>query len=96
MPDQPVLQQNAPNPFNASTVIAFELPAGLSGPLRLSIYNLSGQLVRGWSIDAVSAGAYRLRWDGRAADGGAVASGVYVYRLEADAWALHRRMVVLR
>ena len=96
VPDQPVLQQNAPNPFNASTVIAFELPAGLSGPLRLSIYNLSGQLVRVWPVDAAGAGAYRLTWDGRADDGRPVASGVYVYRLETDAWALHRRMVLLR
>ena len=36
-------QQNAPIPFNASTVIPLQVPADLAGEaMRMRIYNLSG------------------------------------------------------
>ena len=55
-PGRPVLQQNAPNPFNASTVIPFQVPASLAGEeIRLHIYNLSGQVVRVLHADAPGA-----------------------------------------
>jgi hypothetical protein len=37
------LYQNYPNPFNPSTTIRFDLAKG--GPVKLSIYNIKGQLV---------------------------------------------------
>ena len=96
-PARPVLQQNAPNPFNSSTVIPFQVPAGLAGDaMRLSIYNLSGQVVRTLRVDAAGAGEHRLSWDGRDDYGRDAASGVYVYRLETREWAVHRRMLLLR
>ena len=43
---RPVLLQNAPNPFNRSTVISFHVPVALGGEeARLTIYNLTGQRV---------------------------------------------------
>ena len=96
-PARPVLQQNAPNPFNASTVIPFQVPADLAGQdLWLSIYNLSGQVVRVLRVDAAGAGEHRLSWNGRDDYGRDAASGVYVYRLETREWAVHRRMLLVR
>ena len=96
-PARPVLQQNAPNPFNASTVIPLQVPVNLAGEsMRLRIYNLSGQVVRELQIHAPGAGEHRLSWDGRDEYGRDAASGVYVYRLEAREWAVHRRMLLLR
>ncbi|MCY3737640.1 MAG: VIT domain-containing protein [Gemmatimonadaceae bacterium] len=96
-PARPVLQQNAPNPFNASTVIPFQVPVDLAGEeLWLSIYNLSGQVVRVLRVDAPGTGEHRLSWDGRDEYGREAASGVYVYRLETREWAVHRRMLLLR
>ena len=96
-PARPVLQQNAPNPFNASTVIPFQVPADLAGePMRLRIYNLSGQVVRELQVDAAGAGEHRLSWDGRDEYGRDAASGVYVYRLETREWAVNRRMLLVR
>ena len=96
-PARPVLQQNAPNPFNASTVIPLQVPAGLAGEaMRLRIYNLSGQVVRELQVHAAGAGEHRLSWDGRDDYGRDAASGVYVYRLETREWAVHRRMLLLR
>ena len=97
LPGRPILHQNAPNPFNASTVIRFLVPVGLGdAEVRLRIYNLSGQVVRELQLDAPGAGEHRLSWDGRGEFGRDAASGVYVYRLEAREWAVHRRMLLLR
>ena len=94
---RPVLLQNAPNPFNASTAISFLIPFRLAGePTRLSIYNLAGQLVRVLQLEAQQAGEHRLSWDGRDDYGREVASGVYIYRLDVGEWAVHRRMLLLR
>jgi hypothetical protein len=94
---QPVLLQNAPNPFNASTTISFLLPFRLANePTRLSIYNLVGQLVRVLQPEAQQAGEHRLSWDGRDDYGREVASGVYIYRLDVGEWAVQRRMLLLR
>ena len=96
-PVRPVLQQNAPNPFNASTVIPIQIPVDLAGEaMRLRIYNLSGQVVRELQVHAPGAGEHRLTWDGRDEYGREAGSGVYVYRLETRAWAVHRRMLLLR
>ena len=94
---RPVLLQNAPNPFNASTVISFLIPFRLAHePTRLSIYNLAGQLVRVLQLEAQQAGEHHLSWDGRDDYGREVASGVYIYRLDVGEWAVHRRMLLLR
>ena len=94
---RPVLLQNAPNPFNASTVISFLIPFRLANEAtRLSIYNLTGQLVRVLQLETLQAGEHTLSWDGRDDYGREVASGVYIYRLDVGEWAVHRRMLLLR
>ncbi|MXW77864.1 MAG: VWA domain-containing protein [Gemmatimonadetes bacterium] len=94
---RPVLLQNAPNPFNASTVISFLIPFRLANEAtRLSIYNLTGQLVRVLQFETLQAGEHSLSWDGRDNLGREVASGVYIYRLDVGEWAVHRRMLLLR
>lgn len=94
---RPVLLQNAPNPFNASTAISFLIPFRLADEaIHLSIYNLAGQVVRVLQPDTQQAGEHRLSWDGRDGQGRAVASGVYIYRLNVGEWAVHRRMLLLR
>ena len=77
------LAQNYPNPFNSETVIEYELPQ--SGEIQLVIYDVTGQ--RGVSLASGprQAGTYALRWDGRDDAGRQVASGMYLYRLEAAA-----------
>ena len=87
------LAQNYPNPFNGLTVIRFVLPTAQE--IELALYNLAGQqvatLARGWR----RAGAYALDWDGRDDMGRALASGVYLYRLEAGAGQAETRKLVL-
>lgn len=73
---------NSPNPFNPSTTIAFSIPT--AARVSLVIYNAIGQEVRRLIDGPLSAGAHRIRWDGRDARGREAAGGVYVYSLVSE------------
>ena len=93
---RPFLHQNAPNPFNDSTVIRFRIAAGMDGPTRLVVYNLAGQIVRVLTDGHLGSGAHVQAWDGRDESGQEAASGIYLYRLEGTSFAVTRRMLLLR
>ncbi len=91
------LAQNYPNPFNPTTRIRFDIPEGAAGvQTTLRVYNLLGQLVRELVNEAKLPGEYSVEWDGRDANGVAVSSGVYLYRLEAGRFKVTRRMLLLK
>lgn len=93
-PQDFVLAQNFPNPFNPQTTIAYSLSQ--SSRVTLSIYNLLGQRVA-TLIDAHQpAGRHSVRWDGKDDLGQNVASGIFFYRLETSGLVKTRRMVLLR
>ncbi len=68
-----------PNPFNPSTTIAFTLPS--AGPVRVTIHDLQGRLVRTLVQETLPTGKYTRRWDGRTDGGESVASGLYFARM---------------
>jgi hypothetical protein len=88
------LEQNTPNPFNANTEIRYTLTR--KGEATLRIYDVRGRIVRTLVSGVQGAGPQTIRWDGRADNGGAVASGIYVYRLQAEGHLLQRKMAVLK
>jgi hypothetical protein len=88
------LAQNYPNPFNGSTVIRFSLPR--AGEVEAAIYDLVGQQVATLAQGARPAGTHLLTWDGRDDQGRLLASGIYLYRLEAGGFSQSRRMLLLR
>ena len=91
---QPALAQNAPNPFNSQTVLAYFLPA--AGPVRLEVFSLTGQRVAVLRQGLQQAGYHWLRWDGRDDAGRSAASGMYLYRLVTDETVLTRKLTLLR
>ena len=74
------LHQNAPNPFNPQTTIAFDLPQ--QGAVRLQVYDIAGRLVRTLIAADLAPGRHRAVWDGRDTQGRGVSSGSYLARLE--------------
>ena len=87
------LADNYPNPFNPETTIKYALPEAVD--VRLDIYNSVGQRVR-TLVDAwKTAGSHAAVWDGRDDSGASLASGVYIYRLEAGDFSDSRKMVLI-
>jgi hypothetical protein len=89
---QPVdyrLLSNYPNPFNAATIISFDLPA--PDEVKLEVYNLLGQkmatLVDRWR----EAGHHAVNWDASS-----YSSGIYFYRLTTGSKVFTKRMTLLK
>ncbi|MDE3260165.1 MAG: T9SS type A sorting domain-containing protein [Gemmatimonadota bacterium] len=83
-----------PNPFNPSTVIGYQLPE--AGDVRLAIYSVLGQEVRVLVNERKEAGSFTVTWYGTDAVGRRVASGVYLYRIQAGGFSAVKRMVLLK
>ena len=88
------IEPNAPNPFNESTLIRFQLSA--AGSVRVRIYNALGQVMRDLVEGEYAAGHYAVSWDGRIRNGAEAASGMYFYVLETEQGIWPRRMLLLR
>jgi len=70
------LGQNYPNPFNPTTQIVFDLPK--AGEVTLTVYDMTGRVVSTLVNGYKSAGRYDVTFDGSG-----LASGAYIYRLQA-------------
>jgi flagellar hook assembly protein FlgD len=88
------LQPNYPNPFNPSTTINYGLPQQVE--VKLMIYDMLGQHVRTLVNQTQQAGRYAITWNGRNEQGQPVASGVFIYRLQAGSFTQVRRMALVR
>jgi hypothetical protein len=94
IPKELTLAQNRPNPFSPATEIRYGLPK--TGRVELTVYNVSGQVVKTLLDGDQPAGNWRVAWDGTDARGHRVADGVYFYSLKSGGRSLTKRMVVLR
>lgn len=94
LPTVSVLYGNYPNPFNPETRIVFALPT--EGRAAIRVYTPSGRLVRTLADRVFDAGPHEVPWDGTDGAGARVASGVYLYRLEAAGRTLGGRMVLAK
>jgi hypothetical protein len=74
------LYPSQPNPFNPQTTVKYDLPE--SGPVRLSVFDVAGRLVRTLVDDTMPPGSHEAVWDGTDSSGRAVGSGSYLARLE--------------
>lgn len=81
---------NYPNPFNPSTYIQFQIPADLR--VTMKVYNTLGQEVASLLDNHMLArGLHRVSFDGST-----LASGVYIYTLEAGSFTASAKMVLLK
>jgi len=94
IPEMYLLLQNRPNPFNASTVIEFGLP--VEGNVRLEIYDVLGRRMCRLVDDFMPAGYHNVTWNGRDDGGVILASGMYFYRLTAEAYTKTKKMVLMK
>ncbi len=83
------MDQNYPNPFNPSTTIRFALP--LEEHVTLVVYDLIGRKIAMLVDERMTAGEYSVVFDAAG-----VASGFYIYRIQAGSHVTTRRMILLK
>jgi hypothetical protein len=83
------VSQNYPNPFNASTTIRYGLP--IRSHVTLTVFNTLGQQVAVLQNGEREAGYHEVKFDGRN-----LASGVYLYRLQAGSFVQTRKLLLLK
>ncbi|MCD4689846.1 T9SS type A sorting domain-containing protein [bacterium] len=85
----------SPNPFRGETVIMHDIAAAVGVP-RLTIYDVSGRVVKTFSGMPTRTGRYEVIWDGTNDNGQHVGSGVYFCSLENGESRETRRIVLLK
>jgi hypothetical protein len=93
-PDAFVLKQNYPNPFNPTTTIRFSLPS--EQHVKLHIFDVTGALVKAILDEPLAAGNMEVTWDGTNDDGQKVASGMYLYRMQAGTYSSIKKMIMMK
>jgi len=97
LPEKFTLHPNYPNPFNPSTTIKFELPAGKSiYKTDINIYNVLGQKVRDLLTAELETGRYTEVWDGRNNFGSSLPSGTYYLVIKAGEYTDSMKMLYLK
>lgn len=94
LPDRFALLGSRPNPTMHGTTIGFDTP--VSGPVRLSVFDVSGRLIHTLTNRTFAPGRHQIAWDGTDVQGRRVASGVYYYRMEATGFTATRSVVLSR
>lgn len=88
------LYQNYPNPFNPTTKIKFKIDK--PSRVKLSIYNIQGELVDVVFQGYRNQGLYTVEWNARNLSGINVPSGIYFYRITTEARSMTRKMMLIR
>jgi PKD repeat protein len=89
MPNEFGLAQNYPNPFNPTTEISFSMKE--PGHASLVVYNIRGQKVATLADGIYSTGHHTVTWDATK-----MASGIYLYRLEAGEFTDIKKMLLIK
>ena len=83
------ISQNYPNPFNPSTKIRFSIPQ--SEQVVINVFNIQGELVESLVNSVMDAGNYQITFDGNG-----LASGMYVYRIQAGSFIETKKMTLMK
>ncbi len=83
------LDQNYPNPFNPSTKISWQSPVGSHQSIK--VYDVLGNEVATLVDEYREAGRYEVTFDGSN-----LASGMYLYRLQAGSFVETKKMILIK
>ena len=94
IPGEFALHPNFPNPFNPTTMIAYDLPN--ASDVQLNIYDLMGRNINTVVNQNQSAGRHFVTWNAIDFLGNQVSAGVYIYRLQAGNMISTRKMILMK
>ena len=93
-PNKYSLSQNYPNPFNPNTTIDYSLSE--SGNISVSIYDVSGRLVKTLANGFIDSGNHSLVWNGKDNQEQIVSAGLYICKLKGDGFEINRKMIMMK
>ena len=83
------LEQNYPNPFNPTTTIQFALPR--SSKVTVTLFDILGRQVAILVDDELEAGEHKVLFEPKN-----LATGVYIYRIQAEGFVQARKLMLLK
>lgn len=89
IPDIYILSQNYPNPFNPTTIIEFALPE--ANDVRLMVYDILGRRVARLVDEIMQPGYHKVKFDASH-----LASGMYIYQIQAGEFTKTRKLTLLK
>lgn len=88
------LETNSPNPFKPVTWLRYSMHE--AGPVKISIFDASGRLIRQLSHDHQGPGSYKVLWNGKSDAGEQLPGGVYFYTLQVGDQTQAQKMLLLK
>lgn len=89
LPETFNMDQNYPNPFNPSTVISYQLPE--NSKVQLQVFDVLGRQVAELVNGQVEAGYHQVTFEARN-----LASGMYIYRLQAGSTVITKKLTLIK
>ena len=84
-----VLHQNFPNPFNPTTILSYDLKT--DAHVRLTVFNLVGQVVQVLADENQPAGSYEITFDASQ-----LPAGIYLYKMQVGDYSSVKRMTLVK
>ena len=94
LPSQFKLNENYPNPFNANTVISYELP--VQAHVRIVIFSMTGRQVIELVNQTQKAGAHKVTWNGKDEENIDLPSGIYFLRIQAGPFSADQKLTICK
>jgi len=93
-PQDFVLYENYPNPFNPETRIRFEVAS--TGYTSLDIYDIRGEHIAQLVSGDIAAGAHQVQWSAHDFAGNDMPAGIYIYTLRSGSQSQSKRMMLMK
>jgi hypothetical protein len=93
-PGQDDLLSSYPNPFNQATNIKFKISQ--QALVRLTIFNMRGEVIKCLIDETIPAGSYQISWDGRDNNGLIFPSGIYIVQVRSAKVNLNSRILLMK
>ena len=94
IPDVFALHNNYPNPFNPITNIKYDIPE--VSDVRIDIYNIAGKKVRTLVSREHQPGRYKIQWNATNEFGSPVATGMYIYKIQAKDFVSVKKLLLMK
>jgi hypothetical protein len=94
LPEETVLEQAYPNPFNPRTYITYHLPEATQ--VRITVFNMDGRTVKALFNGRQPAGSYQIYWNGTNENGMKASSGVDIICMQTETGTRIRKVMFMK